>query len=218
MCQTNGKNNKYNIKRKVNMMKAQVSNFLKSKIIQGGLLLTLVAAVIASVGWSNERDGRVKQGGAWVGQLAGIQWTAIHAPLDADGQRAAMRLQWVTINAEFQGFLGALGAQHMSAASGISEMISKDTAKFTLVFYAVADGTPSPTAPQPDQVKAIFVMKGKGSGATLVRTRRNRRKRSLFTCLTATPITTSCRRPRLPRTRSKASIGICSAGSRSSDS
>ncbi len=53
-----------------------------------------------------------------------------------------MRLQWVTINAEFEGFLGVLGAQHMSAASGISEMINKDTAKFTLVFYAVADGTP----------------------------------------------------------------------------
>ena len=102
----------------------------------------------------------MKQGGAWVGQLAGIQWTAVHSPLDADGIKATQRLQWVTINAEFQGALGALRAQHMSAGSGVSEMISKDTAKYTLVFYAVADGNPSSTPPQPDLVKALFVMKG----------------------------------------------------------
>jgi hypothetical protein len=39
-------------------------------------------------------------------------------------------------------------------------MINKDTAKYTLVFYAVADGTPSLTKPVAGQIKAIMVITG----------------------------------------------------------
>jgi hypothetical protein len=141
-------------------MKTSISNLLKSRITQAGLLLTLVAGVTASTAWSDRPECRVKQGGAWAGQLGGIQWTAIHAPLSDDGKRAVQRLQWITLNADFEGLLGAFGAQRLSEASGVMEMTGKDTAKYTLVFYAVADGTASTTAPVAGQIKAIMVMTG----------------------------------------------------------
>lgn len=141
-------------------MKALVSSFLRSRITQAALLVAVVAAAAASLAWSGRPEARVKLGGAWAGQLGGIQWISIHAPLGEDGMGAVQRAQWITLNADMERLLGALGAQRVSEASGVSELISKDTAKYTLVFYAFADGTASPTAPVAGQIKAIFVMTG----------------------------------------------------------
>ncbi len=125
-----------------------------------GGLLAVMAALAVSMAWSRPPNACVRLGGCWVGQLGGIQWISTHAPLDPEARTAVSRLQWVTVNAEYQGLLGILGAQSLSEASGTLQLISNDTAKYRYVFYAYANGTPSPTAPQPGQIKAIFVMAG----------------------------------------------------------
>lgn len=92
------------------------------------------------------------------GGSGGIQWISTHAPLDPEARTAVSRLQWVTLNAEYQGLLGLLGAQSISEASGTLEMISNDTARYRYVFYAVANGSTAP--PQASQIKAIYVLAG----------------------------------------------------------
>jgi hypothetical protein len=91
-------------------MKSLIAKLLKSRITRTTLLVALVASAVASIAWSNHPNIRIKQGGAWVGQLGGIQWTAIHAPLSDDGMRIAERLQWITLNEDFEQLLGAFGA------------------------------------------------------------------------------------------------------------
>jgi hypothetical protein len=141
-------------------MKTLLPKLLKYRVVQAGGLLALIAAVAVPIAWSRPPEARVRLGGAWVGQLGGIQWISIHTPLDPEAATAVGRLQWVTINAQYQGLLGALGAETLSEASGTYQLISNTTAKYNLVFYAVAKGTASPTTPQAGQIKAIFVMTG----------------------------------------------------------
>jgi hypothetical protein len=141
-------------------MKTQISKFLKSKITQGGLLLTLVAAVTASIAWSDQPDCRVKLGGTWVGRYGDITWTGTYSP-DASGQNAVITLQWMTLSTDFEGLFGSIGAQSMSIASGHISMTGKDTASGKMIWYVLAEGTPSTTAPVAGQIKAIAVMTSK---------------------------------------------------------
>ena len=138
-------------------MKTQISKFLKSKITQGGLLLTLVAAVTASIAWSDQPDCRVKLGGTWVGRYGDITWTGTYSP-DASGQNAVITLQWMTLSTDFEGLFGLIGAQSMSIASGYISMTGKHTASGKMIWYVLAEGTPSTTAPVAGQIKAIAVM------------------------------------------------------------
>ena len=139
-------------------MKTLLPKLFTCRLAQAGGLLAVIAAVAASIAWSTPSEARAKLGGTWVGQLGGIQWISTHAPLDPEAKTAVSRLQWVTINAEYQGLLAMLGAQTVSEASGTLELISGDTANYRYVFYAVANGGTTP--PQAGQIKAIFVMAG----------------------------------------------------------
>ncbi len=138
-------------------MKTQISNFLKSKIIRGVLLLGLVAAVTASIAWSDRPECRVKLGGTWVGRYGDITWTGTYSP-DASGQNAVITLQWMTVNTDFEGLFATVGAQSMSIASGFLNMTSRNTAAGKMIWYVLAEGTPSTTAPVAGQIKAIAVM------------------------------------------------------------
>lgn len=137
----------------------------KKRIILGTLgAAAAVALVLTQTAASKPHDhnpqARFKLGGAWVGELDGVQWVSTHAPLDADGKTAAGKLQWLAVSAPFQSLTAALGADHMSDAVGSFEMINKNTAKYTLTFYSIASGTASLDNPVGDQVKAINVMTG----------------------------------------------------------
>ena len=138
-------------------MKTQISKFLKSKIIRGVLLLGLVAAVAASIAASSQPEARVKLGGTWVGRYGDITWIGSYAP-DSGGQNAVITLQWMTVNTVFEGLFATVGAQSMSIASGHISMTSKDTATGKMIWYVLAEGTPSTTVPVAGQVKAIAVM------------------------------------------------------------
>jgi hypothetical protein len=138
-------------------MNTQASNFLKSRIVQGGLLLVFIAAIAASIAASSQPEARVKLGGTWVGRLGDITWTGSYAP-DSSGQSAVITLQWMTMSADFQVLLASVGAQTMSLSSGSLSMTSNDTASGKMIWYALAPGTVSLTQPVAGQVKAIAVM------------------------------------------------------------
>lgn len=82
-------------------------------------------------------------GGAWVGGHPGFTWSALQAPLDPLGQTCAARPILKYFDAEFAGLLAAFGADNLSDALGEARMISRDTAKWTLLAYAQA----TPQAP-----------------------------------------------------------------------
>jgi hypothetical protein len=142
---------------KVTAMKTSITKFLKTRMIQGSLLLALIAAVAASVAWSGKDEGRIKLGGTWVGRSGDITWTASYAP-DSSGQNAVTTLQWMTVGADFEGLMGSIGAETMSLVSGGMSMTSKDTAAGKLIWYFLAPGIASTTHPVAGQVKAIAVM------------------------------------------------------------
>ncbi len=138
-------------------MKAIVGRFLKSRITQGGLLLAVVAAIAATIAWSGHPTGRAKLGGTWVGRYGDITWTSTYSP-DSSGQNATVTLQWMTLSAEFEALIASIGGQTMSMVSGSYSMVSPDTAKGWLLWYTLAEGTPSTTTPVAGQVKGINMM------------------------------------------------------------
>jgi hypothetical protein len=138
-------------------MNTSLRHFFQSRITQSALLLTLLAAVTASIAWSNTPEARFKLGGTWVGRNGDITWTGTYVP-DSDGKNAVVTLQWMTLGADFEALLGSVGAAEMSLASGYVSLTGKDTASGKLIWYLVAPGTASATQPARGQVKAIAVM------------------------------------------------------------
>jgi hypothetical protein len=141
-------------------MKTLVAKLLRSRLVQAGGLLAAIAAVAASIAWSDHPDGRVnrvKLGGTWVGKLGDITWNSTYCP-DSSGQNAAVTLQWTTVTAEFEALFGTLGADSMSLAFGDASMVRHDKSATKLIWYILTAGTASATHPVAGQIKAIGVM------------------------------------------------------------
>ncbi len=136
-------------------MRTLVTQLYKSKMARAGLCFALLVAVVASIAWSSPPEPRLK--GTWVGSFEGITWTSTYAP-DALGQSAVLTLQWITMNEQFEGLMGSIGAESMSIVSGSMHMVSGNRATGKLIWYLFAPGTASATAPVAGQVKAIAVM------------------------------------------------------------
>ena len=133
-------------------MKTRLNKLLTSRITRWGFLAVLLIAVGATVGGTNHRHYQL--GGAWVGQVQGIQWSAIHTPLDPAGQTAAIQIQFPTYPDALQaGLLTTFGADTLSVGVGELAMTDRDTAKFTWVAYAVTDA-------HPPVIKAIWLVNG----------------------------------------------------------
>jgi hypothetical protein len=118
------------------------------------IALALVAGTLCVTGW-----GTIfyRLGGAWVGGHPGFTWSAIQAPMDPLGQTCCDRPILKYYDAQFAGLLASFGADSLSDAVGEARMISPDTAKWTLIAYAVA------TPHQPGdllQNKAIVMFSG----------------------------------------------------------
>ncbi len=121
-------------------MKRFMTGLLRGRIRRWGLLGSLLIAVGAVAGWSDQQQFRL--GGAWVGSGGGGIWNAVQAPLDAAGRTAAGRVNIITYSAEFAGFLATFGADSVSDFTAQIEMISRDTGKFTVVAYGTKRGNP----------------------------------------------------------------------------
>ncbi len=121
-------------------MKRFMTGLLRGRIRHWGLLGSLLIAVGAVAGWSDQQQFRL--GGAWVGSGGGGSWNAVQTPLDPSGRTAAGRVNIITYSAEFAGFLATFGADSVSDFTGQVEMISGDTGKFTVVAYGTKHGNP----------------------------------------------------------------------------
>ena len=133
-------------------MKTIVNGLLQGRITRWGFLAVLLIAAGATVAGMNPRHYRL--GGAWVGGVQGIQWSAIYAPLDPAGRTATLQIQFPAYPAAIQaGLLAPFGADTLSLAVGEAAMTDRDTAKFTWVAYAVTDA-------HPPVIMAIWVVNG----------------------------------------------------------
>ena len=127
----------------------------RKNIIIGALTAAAAALlVVTQTAASDPNYGQKKLGGAWVGGVGGIQWSAVYAPLDPAGRTATLQIQFPGYPAAIQaGLLAPFGADTVSVGVGEAAMTDRDTAKFTWVAYAVTDA-------HPPVIMAIFVVNG----------------------------------------------------------
>jgi hypothetical protein len=124
-------------------MKTLMNGLLKGRITRWGFLAVLLIAAGATVGWMHpkETQKQYRFGGGWIGtDGAGTLWSVLQIPLDPAGRTAAIRVNTLA---------GGLGN---TEATGEGEMISRDTAKWTLMTYV--------TQGNPPQVSQIWVLVG----------------------------------------------------------
>jgi hypothetical protein len=101
-----------------------------------GLLgMALAAGTLCVTGFGTKY---YRLGGAWIGGHPGFTWSAIQAQMDPLGQTCADRAILKNFDNQFAGLLAAFGADNLSDAVGEARMISPDTARWTLLAYAVA--------------------------------------------------------------------------------
>lgn len=120
------------------------------------MLAAVLPAAGLSVALADNTSGkaRFRLGGAWIGtDGAGFIFNHLQIALDPAGKTAALRSGPVTINQANADLLNGLGADTASDFVSQASMISDDTAKTTLIGYALASGNPP-------QMKAIFVFPG----------------------------------------------------------
>jgi hypothetical protein len=132
-------------------MKMLMTGLLKGRITRWGFLAVLLIAVGASVGWKNQRQYQL--GGGFKGHGAGLVYDCVQTPLDPDGRTAALVVKTVDDDGSLAGLLAACGANTSSDAVGEDVMISRDTAKWSMVACAQTSGPPV-------QTKAILVYTG----------------------------------------------------------
>jgi hypothetical protein len=132
-------------------MKTLVNGLLKGRITRWGFLAVLLIAVGASVGWKHQRQYQL--GGGFIGTSPGLVWNCVQTPLDPDGRTAALVVKTVHDDGGNAALFAAFGADRGTEGVGEDEMISRDTAKWSMVAYAQASGPPV-------QTKAIFVYSG----------------------------------------------------------
>lgn len=113
----------------------------RKHIIMGTLgAAAAIAFILTQTAGSNRQ---YQLGGAWIGNNgAGNIWSASHAPLDPEGRTMVGSIRFATYNADFAAILSSLGADTSSDHIGQAEMISRDTAKWSSVSYALKAGNP----------------------------------------------------------------------------
>lgn len=149
------------LKKEINM-KNQIKNLTQSassrrilkRLSFGFVGLVLAAAALCVTGFG-QKYYRIT--GAWVGGNPTYTWSVLFAPNDPLGQTAAARPILSYFNSQFAGLLASFGADNLSVATGEAKMVSRDTARWTLISYMQA------TPRQPGdllQNKAIIVSHG----------------------------------------------------------
>ena len=135
-------------------MRTFITGLLKGRIIRWGIAAAVLAAAGLSVAWLGPNHYRL--GGGFIGSpvnSGGLYWSAYQAPLDSAGLTAALRVNLYSYGDNVAAVLLYSGADTVSEGIGQLAMISNDTAKGSLVFYALKQGTPP-------QVKQIWVWEG----------------------------------------------------------
>lgn len=132
-------------------MKTIINGLLQRRITRWGSLVGLLLGVGVTVGWQYQRQYQL--GGGFIGHGAGMVYNTVQSPLDPAGRTAALVVKTVDDDGSLAGLLAAVGADTASDAVGEDVMISRDTAKWSMIAYAQASGPPKHTT-------AIFVYTG----------------------------------------------------------
>lgn len=118
------------------------------------VVLGLAVLLPLALGAANQGQPQYKLGGAFIGtNSAGNLWSGLQAPLDPAGRAAVLRVNLATYSAAFAGLLSAFGADVVGESVGEEVMLSRDTARYRTVGYAMKQGNPP-------QVRLIAVMDG----------------------------------------------------------
>ncbi len=135
-------------------MRTVITGLLKGRIIRWSIFVAVAAAAGLSVAWLGPVHYRL--GGGFIGSpvgSGGLYWSAYQAPLDSAGQTAALRVNTYSDSGTTAALLAASGADTLSEGIGQLAMVSNDTAKGSLVFYGLKQGTTP-------QVKQIWTWVG----------------------------------------------------------
>jgi hypothetical protein len=138
-------------------MKKFITGLLKDRRTRWGFLAVVLAAAGLTLAWDNHRHYRL--GGGFIGRpvdSGGMHWSAFQAPLDPAGKTAALRVGVYSYSGNAAGLLALSGADALSDGIGQVAMITGDTAKGSLVFYGLKQGTLG----SPLQVKQIWIFDG----------------------------------------------------------
>jgi hypothetical protein len=124
-------------------------------------ILTVVVTLgglfaITQTSASNQSQMQYKLGGGWVGHAPGLwTWTALQTPINLAATEAVLRVNFTSYGADLAGLVAAFGADSLSDLVGQEVMINRDTARWTLVGYALATGPNNEL-----QIRAIVVAFG----------------------------------------------------------
>ena len=132
-------------------MKTLLNKLLKGRITRWRFLAMLLIAAGATVAWNSQRQYQL--GGCFIGHGAGLVYNCVQTPLDPAGRTAVLVVKTVDDDGSLAGLLAVFGADTGSDAVGEDVMISRDTAKWSMMAYAQASGPPL-------QTKAILVYTG----------------------------------------------------------
>jgi hypothetical protein len=132
-------------------MKMLMNGLLKGRITRWGFLAVLLIAAGATVAWNSQPQYQL--GGGFIGTMPGLVFNAVHTPLDPAGRTAALVVKTVHDDGTLAGLIAAFGGDTGTEGVGEERMISRDTAKWTMISYAQVAGV----APK---ITAIFVWAG----------------------------------------------------------
>jgi len=134
-----------------------MTGLLQGRISRWSMLAALLVTAGLSLAWNGQRHYRL--GGGFIGRpidSGGMHWSAFQAPLDPAGKTAALRVDVYSYSELAAGLLAYSGADALSDGIGQLAMISNDTAKGSLVFYGMKQGTLG----TPREVKQIWLFDG----------------------------------------------------------
>lgn len=118
-------------------MKTIVPQLLKSRLVQAGGLLAIIAAFAASMAWSRPPGPTVRLAGAWIAQADnGIRVLFTYAPSDASGLNATLRIQMVWPPEA----LASLGLDAVTDEIAEASITGINTAAYTGIWYGLAGG------------------------------------------------------------------------------
>lgn len=125
----------------------------KQKLI--AMTLAVVAGTALILTQTASSNGQAyKLEGAWtLSSEDGLLACLNLVPSDPSGHQATAQVHWVTAGQTGALLLGAYGADALSDTALVAKMISRDTARYTDVYYAIRTDVPN-------EIKGIVICRG----------------------------------------------------------
>ena len=116
-------------------------------------LAAIAGAAIIVTQTASSQGHAYKLEGAWTSAGGGVLGNMTVAPADPSGRRATAKVNWVTVGPTVAWLQAQVGADAATDGNVVVEMISRDSAKYTQLFYWVKTGCPS-------EIKMILIDSG----------------------------------------------------------